>query len=182
MEASPGVGQPVPQGCQSWMLPPSTGCEHGGYREGREGQELTRAHHGTNTHRKIKTCFKKVQRQYKGRCCPLAPTAPHRCPFPILVHPSLKKSFPVIYLYPSLFRVLAEAALALVDEAGGEQEVTLSHMGDGCAGSRGASTSQGSGTTFCFLPPFLACFLSPPAFWLSLSSCGRKGLHQHLRK
>lgn len=56
--------------------------------------------------------------------------------------------------------MLAEAALALVDEAGGEQEVTLSHTGDGRAGSGGASTSQGSGTTFCFLPPFLACFLS----------------------
>lgn len=113
LEVSPGVAQPVPWGWQSWMIPPSTGCEHGGYWDGREGQAPTRVHHCMNRHRKINTCFKKCNYSAKGgvpnqlQCSSPLPI-PHS-------HPSLpKKSFTVIYLYCycyylySLLRVLAE--------------------------------------------------------------------------
>lgn len=99
-----------------------------------------------------------------GSNCSSPLPIPHSCP-------SLpKKSFPVIYLYPSLFRVLAEAALALVDEAGGEQEVTLSHTGDGRARSRGPSTSQVPGLRHhLLLSSSFPCMFSFPSSFLAFS-------------
>lgn len=69
--------------------------------------------------------------------------------------------------------MLAEAALGLEEEARGVQGVTLSHKDDGRAGS-GVSTVQGSGTTFCFLPPFLARFLPLQLFGFLFLPVGEK--------
>lgn len=179
------MGQRALRGSGSRMLPPSSGAEHRGCRDGRAGQGPTHPHRCTNTHRKIKICFKKKKFSYttQGRSLPIGPavagmadaaltncslTLPLSRTWPLCAHPlgAPQKSFTIIYSHPLLLRLLAEAALGFsaVEEPGGApggRPDPAPVRGESCAGSRHLrGRGRGLGTVSCFLAPFLPLFLA----------------------